>query len=131
MKKRTSVLLLAAGMALSRTAGGFAMRIAYNYPFIVLLSLLLFGWGVSTEQKPRKGQRPGGLSFWERAAELSFAVYLIHPVFLNIAYKLFHVTPLSFPIGVSLPVFFLGTLLLSAAGAWVLRKIAPLRKYVL
>lgn len=123
--------LLAAGMALSRTAGGFAMRIAYNYPFIVLLSLLLFGWGVSTEQKPRKGQRPGGLSFWERAAELSFAVYLIHPVFLNIAYKLFHVTPLSFPIGVSLPVFFLGTLLLSAAGAWVLRKIAPLRKYVL
>lgn len=81
--------------------------------------------------KAPEGTASRGLSFWERAAELSFAVYLIHPVFLNIAYKLFHVTPLSFPIGVSLPVFFLGTLLLSAAGAWVLRKIAPLRKYVL
>lgn len=123
--------LLAAGMALSRTAGGYEMRVAYNYPFIVLLSLLLFGWGVSTEQKPRTGQRPGGFSFWQRAAELSFTVYLIHPVFLNIAYKLFHMTPLSFAIGISLPVFFLVTLLLSAAVAWVLRRIAPLRKYVL
>lgn len=141
--KSLSVLaaLLAAGMAASRIAEGYELWMAYNYPFTVLLSLLLFGWGVSTKKKPRagripmgqleEGQRPGDYSFWERAAELSFTVYLIHPVFLNIAYKLFHVTPLSFAIGISLPAFFLGTLFLSAAGAWVLRKIAPLRKYVL
>lgn len=139
-------VLLAAGMAVSRIAGNYELRMAYNYPFTLLLSLLLFGWGVSAEKKPRAGQiltgQPeegqrqgrgsiGGHPFWERASELSFTVYLIHPVFLNIAYKFFHVTPLSFAIGISLPVFFLGTLLLSAAGAWVLRKIAPLRKYVL
>lgn len=139
-------VLLAAGMAVSRIAGNYELRMAYNYPFTLLLSLLLFGWGVSAEKKPRAGQiltgqpeegqrqgrgSTGGHPFWERASELSFTVYLIHPVFLNIAYKFFHVTPLSFAIGISLPVFFLGTLLLSAAGAWVLRKIAPLRKYVL
>lgn len=138
--------LVAAGMVLGRTAGGCELRMAYNNPFIVLCSLLLFGWGAGTEKKPQTGQSPmgqpeegrcpglgctGGYPFWERAAELSFTVYLIHPVFLNMAYKLFHVTPLSFAIGISLPAFFLGTLLLSAAGAWALQRIAPLRKYVL
>ena len=122
-------LLLAAGMAVSRLPGTYTVQMAYNYPFTVVLSLLLFGWAMGAGIS---GQRPGRINFpWEKTAVLSFAIYLVHPVFLNIAYKLFHVTPLSFPVGISLPLFFLGTLLLSAGAAWVLQKIAPLRKYVL
>lgn len=117
---------LAAGMIASRL-NGFSMQMAYNYPFTVLLSLCLFcaasAWGKSHPAK--------NTELWEGAARLCFAVYLIHPVFLNLAYKYFNVTPLSYFIGISLPLFFLGTLLLAAISAWLLLKIPILRKYVL
>ena len=117
---------LAAGMTASRL-NGFSMQMAYNYPFTVLLSLCLFcaasAWGKSHPAK--------NTELWESAARLCFAVYLIHPVFLNLAYKYFDVTPLSYFIGISLPMFFLGALLLAAISAWLLLKIPILRKYVL
>lgn len=118
--------LLAAGMAVSRLSGAYTIQMAYNYPFTTVLSLLIFGWGFTA---PR-GQSKWNL-FWEQAASLSFAVYLVHPVFLNLAYKLFHVSPLSFAIGVSLPLFLMCTLFLSMLSAWALRKIPFLRRYVL
>lgn len=121
-----AALLLGTGMALSRIFGNYTLQMAYNYPFTVALSLLLFAWGVTA---PRKAG--GESAFWEKAASLSFTVYLIHPVFINIAYKFFHVTPLSFSIWISLPLFFAGTLLLSGAAAWMLYRIAFLRRHVL
>lgn len=127
-------VVLAAGMTISRAAG-FPVQMAYNYPFIVLLALCLFGAGLARERnRETEGQQQTAKKntvFWESATELCFAVYLIHPVFLNLAYKYFNVTPLSFFVGVSLPMFFLSTLLLSAACAWILWKIPLLRKYVL
>ena len=127
-------VILATGMTISRAAG-FSVQMAYNYPVTVLLSLCLFGAGLTKErnQEARVQERitQKNTVFWKSAAELCFAVYLIHPVFLNLAYKYFNVTPLSFFVGASLPLFFLGTLLLSAACAWILRKIPPLREYVL
>lgn len=115
---------LAAAMAVSRIAG-FSFQMAYNYPFTAALALLLFAWGINA----RGTDKNAGL--WESASALSFGVYLIHPVFLNIYYKFLHVTPLSFPVWVSLPLFFLGTLLPAALGAWVLRKLPFMRRYVL
>ena len=128
------VILLAAGMAASRLAG-FTMITAYNYPLTVLLTLCIFSAALTRENTLEKNapspsaQQDTGL--WARAAGLCFAIYLIHPVFLNIAYKFFNMTPLSFNVTVSLPLFFLGDLLLSAIGAWILCKIPLLRKYVL
>ncbi len=122
----TAALLLAAAMICSRLSGKYTLQMAYNYPFTTVLSFLLFGCGCA-------GQESAGQAalFWRRTGELSFAVYLVHPVFLNVAYKFLHVTPLSFPLGVSLPLFFLTTILLSGAVAWGLRKIPLLRTYVL
>lgn len=122
--------MLAAAMACSRLPGGYIVQMAYNYPFTVVLSLLLFGWGSNMRGNvSRSGKRTD--DFWKQAADLSFTVYLVHPVFLNTAYKFFHVTPLSFSVGISLPVFWGITLLLSAAVALALYRIPPLRKYVL
>lgn len=132
---------VAAGMALSRLAGGYALQMAYNYPFTVLLALLLFGRGAGSGKKLCCPQAPGAFPLREQAS-LCFTVYLIHPVFLNMAYKYFHLTPLSdavlpswlapeLAVGFSLLLFFAGTLSLSVAGAWALRKIPPLRRYVL
>ena len=103
---------------------------AYNYPPIVLLALLVFAWGLGANHNVRP--------FWSRASALSFGVYLVHPVFLNLAYKYFGFTPLSLSeawghgtpafLGISLALFYGGTLLSAAAAVWVLRKIPPLRR---
>ena len=121
-----AALLLAAAMACSRLVGNYTLQMAYNYPFTTVLAFLLFGWGATGRES-----RGRIVSFWRQAGELTFAVYLIHPVFLNVAYKFLHVTPLSFSLAVSLPLFFLTTIILSAAMAWGLHKIPLLRKYVL
>ncbi len=140
---------LALGMVLSRTLAGFSIQMAYNYPFTVMLSVLLFAAGQSgrgaaiasvTGTERRKHRIP-----WQQAGALSFAVYLVHPVYVNLLYKFMKITPFTLleQCGVQsataghavlillLAVFWLAVLVLAAATAWVLRKIPLLRKYVL
>lgn len=133
-----AVAVLALGMILSRTLAGFSIQMAYNYPFTVLLAVLLFaaGWNGSI----KKHRLP-----WQEAGALSFAVYLVHPVYVNLLYKFVKITPFtvleqcdvqSVAAGQAvlillLAAFCLVVLALATATAWVLRKIPVLRKYVL
>ena len=133
-----AVAVLALGMILSRTLAGFSIQMAYNYPFTVLLAVLLFaaGWNGSI----KKHRIP-----WQEAGALSFAVYLVHPVYVNLLYKFVKITPFtvleqcdvqSVAAGQAvlillLAAFCLVVLALATATAWVLRKIPVLRKYVL
>ena len=133
-----AVAVLALGMILSRTLAGFSIQMAYNYPFTVLLAVLLFaaGWNGSI----KKHRIP-----WQEAGALSFAVYLVHPVYVNLLYKFVKITPFTVleQCGVQsvaagqtvlillLAAFCLVVLALATATAWVLRKIPLLRKYVL
>ena len=144
--------VLALGMILSRTLVGFSIQMAYNYPFTVLLSVLLFAAGrngggraadISTtgeELERLKHRIP-----WQEAGALSFAVYLVHPVYVNLLYKFAKITPFTLleQCGVQsvatgqvllpflLVVFCLLVLALSMVTAWGLRKIPVLKKYVL
>ncbi len=120
------ILLLVIGAVVSRMFGNYTLQMAYNYPITVLAALLLFAYG-NAEDKRTKAE---GVD-WKKAGSLCFTVYLIHPVFVNIYYKFLHVSPLSFCIWASLPLFFLGNLIPAVLGAWVLRKIPPLKKWVL
>lgn len=133
-----TVAVLALGMILSRTLAGFSIQMAYNYPFTVLLAVLLFaaGWNGSI----KKHRIP-----WQEAGALSFAVYLVHPVYVNLLYKFVKITPFTVleQCGVQsvaagqtvlillLAAFCLVVLALATATAWVLRKIPVLRKFVL
>lgn len=133
-----AVAVLALGMILSRTLAGFSIQMAYNYPFTVLLAVLLFaaGWNGSI----KKHRIP-----WQEAGALSFAVYLVHPVYVNLLYKFVKITPFTVleQCGVQsvaagqavlillLVAFCLVVLALATATAWVLRKIPVLRKFVL
>ncbi len=120
--------LLAAVMAWSRLRGRFFLMMAYNYPPTVAMSLLLFAGNILLSARKASERRA---VFLEQTGRLCFGIYLVHPVFLNFAYKFLRVTPLSFSVGISLPAFFLGTLLLAAGSVWVLYRIPPLRKYVI
>ena len=135
---KAAVAVLALGMILSRTLAGFSIQMAYNYPFTVLLAVILFaaGWNGSI----KKHRIP-----WQEAGALSFAVYLVHPVYVNLLYKFVKITPFTVleQCGVQsvvagqavlillLAAFCLVVLALATATAWVLRKIPVLRKYVL
>lgn len=144
-----AVAVLALGMVLSRTLAGFSIQMAYNYPFTVLLAVLLFaaGWNgrrdgaaSTAREKDRTHRIP-----WQEAGTLSFAVYLVHPVYVNLLYKFVKITPFTVleQCGVQsvvaghavlillLAAFCLVVLALATATAWVLRKIPVLRKYVL
>ena len=144
-----AVAVLALGMILSRTLAGFSIQMAYNYPFTVLLAVLLFaaGWNggqdgaaSAAREKDRIHRIP-----WQEAGALSFAVYLVHPVYVNLLYKFVKITPFTVleQCGVQsvaaghvvlillLTVFCLVVLALATATAWALRKIPVLRKYVL
>ena len=141
--------VLIMGMILSRTLAGFSIQMAYNYPFTVLLAVLLFaaGWkggqdgaASAAREKDRIHRIP-----WQEAGALSFAVYLVHPVYVNLLYKFVKITPFTVleQCGVQsvatghavlillLAVFCLVVLALATATAWVLRKILVLRKFVL
>ena len=137
--------VLALGMVLGRIFG-FSIQMAYNYPFTVLLSVLLFAagqngrWGAAVPVAAEKHRIP-----WQEAGALSFAVYLVHPVYVNLFYKFVKFTPFTVleRCGVEsvaagnllllllLLAFCLVVLTLATATAWVLRKIPVLRKYVL
>ena len=135
---KAAVAVLALGMILSRTLAGFSIQMAYNYPFTVLLAVILFaaGWNGSI----KKHRIP-----WQEAGALSFAVYLVHPVYVNLLYKFVKITPFTVleQCGVQsvvagqavlillLAAFCLVVLALATATAWVLRKIPVLRKFVL
>ena len=153
-KRTGNVWLIAAavlimGMILSRTLAGFSIQMAYNYPFTVLLAVLLFaaGWNgggdgaaLAAREKDRIHRIP-----WQEAGALSFAVYLVHPVYVNLLYKFVKITPFTVleQCGVQsvaagqavlillLAAFCLVVLALATATAWVLRKIPVLRKFVL
>lgn len=151
-KRIGNVWLMAAavlmmGMILSRTLAGFSIQMAYNYPFTVLLAVLLFaaGWngrrdGAASTAREKTHRIP-----WQEAGALNFAVYLVHPVYVNLLYKFVKITPFTVleQCGVQsvaagqvvlillLAAFCLVVLALATATAWVLRKIPVLRKYVL
>ena len=143
--------VVALGMVFSRTLFSFTIQMAYNYPFTVLLAVLLFAAGqkeshrttvsgAGSENGDKKHRIP-----WQEAGALSFAVYLVHPVYVNLFYKFVKFTPFTVleRCGVEsvaagnllllllLFVFCLVVLALATATAWALRKIPVLKKYVL
>ena len=137
--------ILAFGMILSRTLADFSIQMAYNYPFTVVLSVLLFAAGQSGRSAVPAGQYAKCRFPWQEMGLLSFTVYLVHPVYVNLFYKFVKFTPFTVLERCSvesaaagnalllllLILFCLLVLALATATAWLLRKIPVLRKYVL
>ena len=70
--------------------------------------------------------------FW-KVNRLCFAVYLIHPMFIQFTYRFLKVTPVKltelYPIAAV--AFFIEFVIVAFIEAWILNMIKPLRKYVL
>ncbi len=133
------VLIVLGEMVAYRMTRGGHLQMAYNYPLTVILSVALMYFAMSLQQQFRQNGwsleknrvMHMGKKLIEGLSGFSFTIYLIHPVFLNVMYKFLHITPVDYPILISLPIFFGITLLCSVIFAWILHKITPLRKHVL
>ena len=122
----TIISILIGGMVCSRLFGGWQLQMAYNYPPTVILSVALMLFAQKCQWKG---------AFFEKAvlslAKLSFTVYLVHPVFLNLLYKALDFAPQEYPLLLWLPGVSIVVLGLSVVSAVILHRIKPLKKYVL
>ncbi len=121
-----SIAVLMAAMAISRLTGRYGLQMAYNYPPNVLVSVLLMKLAVD-----RGVWTPAGSFLFGKLSGLCFAVYLIHPVFLNVLYKGLHFDLLAYPFLPVLVMVYVPVIILSFLAAWIMSLIGPLKKYVL
>lgn len=61
-------------------------------------------------------------------SKCSFGIYLIHPFYVNIFYKVFHITPTCMPIVFGILILFLIVFVLSWISTWVVMKLPVLKK---
>lgn len=99
-----------------------AIYMNYNSVITVVLSLLVFA-----QAKMHMGE----CKLAGRLRDNLFGVYLIHTFFINLLYKVWNITPLMLGGYVLIPVFVTGVFLISLMTVWILRRIPPLRKYIL
>lgn len=130
-KKLTAVLLVIT-LVIVVITGIFVFPNGYAYlnplsPTATLAGIFIFVLFKDIKVKEETMER-----LW-RVDRLCFAVYLIHPVFINLAYKFLNITPLNAGsiYWLAAPGFGIVFVILSFAASWVLNKIKPLRKYVL
>ena len=102
------------------------LQMAYNYPPTAAIALLLFRAVQSGEIKWKEKNR----KTIRHLSDMSFCIYLIHPVFLNLIYKVLHYDLYSMPLFPSILLLFGITFTLSCFNACILRKIPLMRRYV-
>lgn len=70
----------------------------------------------------------------KRLAPLCFAVYLIHPFFINLSYKIMDITPLNVPgntnCAISILIFWIGFTAFSFLAAYIICKLPFIKKFV-
>ena len=102
---------------------------AYESPLIAVFSLSIYCLFLQHRYKESNSRKT---VIWS-LDRLCFAVYLIHPVFIQFTYRFLRITPLVFENiwPVMTVIFWSVFICLSFGGAWILRNIPLMRKYIL
>lgn len=101
----------------------------YNSPIVAAASAALFLLFRDKERAQEGCKRSLVGPLLSAKRNLCFGIYLVHPLFLNIAYKVLDITPLSLGYG-GIPVFWAMVFLLSLVLSEAMQRIPLLRKYV-
>ncbi|MCD7893363.1 MAG: acyltransferase family protein [Erysipelotrichaceae bacterium] len=92
----------------------------FTYLFSVGLFLLL----------KKKFQQKTSSNFIDIISKYSLIIYLIHPFYINILYKVLEITPVSFPIYFGIPFMFLIVLILTLISSMILKKMPFIKKFI-
>jgi surface polysaccharide O-acyltransferase-like enzyme len=63
-------------------------------------------------------------------SKYSFAIYLVHPFFINLIYKILKITPLSFPIGIGIVMLYAMVVVLSLITAMIMKRIPIIKNII-
>ena len=121
-----SVILTAAGCyAVARNKGLDAGLYFYNY-----LSITVIPMSVSVVHLLKSWTKPiGSVGLTKKISALTFGVYLIHPIFIEMIRYAGYGPRVFYP-GVSIPVITFVVFSLSLSGAWVINKVPYLKRVI-
>lgn len=91
----------------------------YDSPFVVIPAIAVFHIASGVRHE---------VPFCTRCRRSCFPMYLVHTIFLNVSYKMLHITPLLLGGYLLIPLFFAATAVLSYAAAYILQRIWPMRR---
>lgn len=100
----------------------FDNEFTYSSPMIVLIAIGLFTLMMNYSGKSKLVTTLGNLSF---------TIYLIHPLFINIILKLLKINPSRYPVLIVIVVMLIAVPIASVFFSYLLCKIRILKKYVL
>ena len=129
--KRNSLYILAAYLlfisvilcfSISLTKTGGLKCVGYSSPITVLLTIVIFSLFQQTNFVK---------NIFNKTAPLTFGVYLIHPLFINLIFKFIKFTPENYPFWIVVIMTIILTILFSFLFAYLWRKIPFVKKYVL
>lgn len=109
----------------SALRGSSDAMMSYSSPVNVLASISVYCLGMKSDT------RECGEKLW-KLDRLCFGVYLIHPLFIQFAYKFLRITPVEYDSWVLLMfVFGAAFITLGFFASWVMSLIKPMKKYLL
>ena len=66
----------------------------------------------------------------QAVSKCSFGIYLIHPFWINLIYKVLKINPLSMPIGIGIVVLFAVVFVLSFISAWLVKRLPAIKNII-
>lgn len=114
------MLFVLEGIIILNKVMGFGIEIQYNSPIVVVASasLFLIFRNLGKENTYLSARR-----------NVCFGIYLVHPFFMNVFYKLFHITPLKTGY-VGILIFWMLAFGLSLITSEIMQRIPVLKKYI-
>lgn len=122
-KRNAMVIILLGGVVgfvimLILRLQGYNVSVDSDNAFVAMYSMALYYFASNCD----KLEIIANNIFIEIVSEISFAVYLIHPFFLNLVMKGAHIYPSILPLGVGELVFWIGTCAITIISVVILRK---------
>lgn len=104
----------------------YSILAQYNNLFVFATVSMIFMY--FTDNQDKVAMKMGG--YFISLAECSFGIYLIHPVIMNLLYKVIGLQPIMFNPVVSIPLFCVAFILPCHLTVWLMKKIPVVRQLV-
>ena len=124
----SSLFIIAINIALAYgLAESFNSLNSYSSSVVAAMALGIFGL-IRTKIGSLSERKTNILKI---LSTLTFGIYIVHPLYINFAYKYLKFSPLHFPAWASIPLFTFIVLILSTISVLLMRKVPFVRKYFL
>lgn len=124
-------ILLIFGLFVEKIGYGYYTILGrYDCIFIFGVASMIFLWFNDKKSEIEKIAKIQGGGYVLSLADCSFGIYLIHPVIMNVMYKVLQWQPIAFNPIISIPVFCVAFIVPCHFVVWIMKKIPVVRRLV-